>query len=49
MAIVCDAYSAIPALPFCIATVLDSGVAVRIYRPAVTEQSGDFVLALIFG
>jgi hypothetical protein len=49
MANVCDAYSAIPALAFCVPTVTDSGVAVGIYRPAVTQQSGNFVLTLISG
>jgi hypothetical protein len=49
MANVCDAYSAIPALAFCVQTVSDSGVAVGIYRPAVTEKSSDFFLTLISG
>jgi hypothetical protein len=32
-----------------LATVFDRGVAVCIYQPAVTQQSGDSVLTLIFG
>jgi hypothetical protein len=49
MANVCDAYSAIPALVFCIETVIDTGVAVCFYRSAVTQQTGDPVLNLITG
>jgi hypothetical protein len=36
MAIVCEAYSAIPALAFCIETVIDRGVAMSFYQSAVT-------------
>jgi hypothetical protein len=32
-----------------LAAVLHSGVAVRFYQPAMTQQSGDAVLALVFG
>jgi hypothetical protein len=39
----CDAPSA------SLATFRDRGVAVCIYRPAVTQQSGDSVLTLVYG
>jgi hypothetical protein len=49
MANVCDAYSAILALAFCIETVIDTGVAVCFCWPGVTQQSGDSVLTSISG